>query len=211
MKKEDIIELVKDNLPSTIDLSKFQYIKTEDIGYFGRVSSKDYISYSNLCDQLDFHKGILMDDNGWLVFWYKGSVLFISQHPIRYKLSWDSLYKHNLVFGERNVVINNNTYNVMLPTGGNKEDNGIGSMWNDLIYKVHKEYGRWDMLSDKDLNIDWVKCSVGGGSWCQESCDDYKSFHTYRGYFSLESLNTNSSLFADTYIGARLVLKKDYK
>ena len=210
MKKEDIIELVKDNLPSTIDLSKFQYIKTEDIGYFGRVTSSDFITYRDLCERLDFDKGKLMNDNGWLIFWYKGSVLFISQHTVRYDVSWDDINKHNLVFGERNVNIYNNNYSVMLPTGGNEDNQGEGSMWNDLIYKVHEKYGIWDKLSNVDLNIDWDECPVGTSSWCQESYDEYMTHRTVRGKYPLTFLIANTSSTTFTDYGARLVLKKDY-
>ena len=216
MKKEDIIELVKDNLPSTVNLDKFLYIKTEDIGYFGRVNSKDFISYNNLCDMLDFHEGELMKNAGWLLFWYKGSVLFISQHTVRYNLSWDSIIEHNLVYGERSVDIGNNNYSVMLPTGGNKKNNGEGSMWDDLIFKVHEEYRIWDKLSDEDLNINWSKCTVGTSSWCQESYDDYRTDRTKRGYthrggFRLQVLVGSTPSSTGVGYGARLVLKKDYE
>ena len=209
MKKDikDIIEMVSDKLPSTVDLSKFQYLETEDIGYFGRVNSKDFITYKDLCNKLNFHEGTLMYDNGWLVFWYHGDVLFISQHPVRYNLSWDDINKHNLVYGNRDVMLGDKNYSVMLPTGGNEDNKGKGSIWNDLIYKVHVDYGVWDMLTDIDLNVNGNVYDVGTSSWCQEQYDDDVRYCTHRGYVRLELLYANTSSRAIANYGARLVLK----
>ena len=209
MKKEDIIKLLIDKLPSVIDLSKFQYIEYADIGYFGRVSSEDFVSYEDLCNQLDFQDGKLMNDNGWLAFWYKGSVLFISQHPVRYNISWDVINEHNLVFGERSVDIGNSNYSVMLPTGCNKVSNDTGTMWNDLIYRVHKDYGTWDELSNVDLNVNSSECEVGTSSWSQESYDGVH--RTYRGHHWLESVHASTSSYTSAHYGARLVLKLNSK
>lgn len=205
--KEDIIELVKDKLPKRMNLNKFQYIESEDIGYFGRVTSLDFISHKNLCNKLNFHEGTLMYDNGWLVFWYHGDVLFISQHPVRYNLSWDDINKHNLVYGKRVVMLGDKNYSVMLPTGGNKDNQGEGSMWNDLIYKVHKEYGIWDQLTDIDLNINWRVCDVGASTWCQEQYDDSVKYRTVCGFGRLRNLCEDISSLSDAYSGVRFVLK----
>ena len=208
MNKEDIIEQVKDKLPSIIDVNQFQYIPEEDIGYFGRVTSSDFITYKDLCDQLSFHESKLMKDVGWLLFWYKGELLYISQHPVRYYVAWDDINKHNLVFGERSVDIRSNNYSVMLPTGGNKEDNDTGSMWNDLIYKVHEEFGIWDKLTDEELNVNCDKCPVGTASWCQERYDsDDERYPIRRGYIRLSHVHASYSAHANSRYGVRLVLK----
>lgn len=207
MNKKDIIKKVTNKLPSTIDVTKLQHIEESNIGYFGRIDSKDFISYKDLCDQLSFHDGKLMNDNGWLAFWYKGSVLFISQHPVRHDISWDIINEHNLVFGERTININNNNYSVMLPTGGDDDNKGEHSMWNDLIYKVHKDYGTWDKLSNVDLCTGWDECPTGSASWCQENYDDDIRYRTHRGLLRLSFLDASTSSFADDGIGSRFVLK----
>lgn len=205
MKKEDVIKQVKDKLPSYIDLTKLQYIKYSDIGYFGRVNSEDFITYKDLCEQLDFHEGELMKDNGWLVFWYKGELLYISQHTIRNNLSWDSINEHKLVFGERTIDIGSNNYSIMLPTGGNKDNKGEHSMWNVLLCRVHKDYGTWDKLSNVDLNVNSSECVVGTSSWCQERYDGVHC--TYRGHHWMESIHASISSYRSVHYGARLVLK----
>lgn len=208
MKNEyGIIELVKNSLPSVIDMSKFQYIEDDDIGYFGRINSKDFITYKKLCDKLDFYEGVVTDDAGWLLFWHKGELLYISQHPVRHNVSWESLNNNNLVYGKRSVEIGDNNYSIMLPTGGDVVDEGEGSMWNDLIYKVHEEFGIWDKLTDEELNVNWGKCPIGSSSWCQESYEDYMLFHTHRGGHRLTYLDMNISSYSVVDLGARFVLK----
>lgn len=225
-----------------IDKDTFQYDPERDTGYFGRISSDEFIGYAELCELVDFKVGKLMEeDKGWLVFYFKGEILYIPQHPIRYDISWDDISKSGLVYGNRVVDINGDDYVISLMTGGKSDplddtkydnanakqeqelDLGKGSMWNELMYRVHRDipgvtdvgengsggpqHGEnWDNLSDKDLNINWRECNVGTATWTQESSVNVTSSRVHRGSYRLAFLYGNTSSNAYTDGGWRPVL-----
>jgi len=224
-----------------INKDSFQYDPERDTGYFCRISSSEFIGYEELCELVGFNKGKPMKDKGWLVFYFKGEILYIPQHPIRYDISWDDINKAGLVYGDKVIDIDGDEYNVSLMTGGKSDpfddteyddanaeeeqklDLGNGSMWNELMYRVHQDvpgvtdegetgsggpqYGEnWDNLSDEDLNINWRKCEVGIATWTQETSVDDTSFRVARGLDRLAHLGRHMSSYADIFYGWRPVL-----
>ncbi len=141
-----------------INKDSFQYDPERDTGYFGRISSSEFIGYKELCELVGFNKGKPMkEDKGWLVFYFKGEILYIPQHPIRYDISWDDINKVGLVYGDKVIDLDGDEYNVSLMTGGKSDpfndteysdanteeeqklDLGNVSMWNELMYRVHQD------------------------------------------------------------------------
>lgn len=105
-----------------IDMDKFQYDPDRDTGYFGRIDSDDFILYMDLASKtgmIDVDDAEMMkEDKGWLVFWYKGDVVFIPQHPIMYNVSWDAIHKLDLVAQNNTiVVVDDKDYYISLMTG----------------------------------------------------------------------------------------------
>lgn len=232
------------SLPDLPGINKdtFQYDPERDTGYFGKISSSEFIGYEELCELVDFKAGKLMEqDKGWLVFYFKGEILYIPQHPIRYDISWDDINKAGLVYGDRVIDIDGDEYNISLLTGGKSDplddreygdanteeeqklDLCNGSMWNELMYRVHQDipgvtdegvtgsggpqHGEnWDNLSDEDLNINWRKCEVGTATWTQETSVYATSNRVYRGDGRLARLSRSTSSSAAAGHGWRPVL-----
>lgn len=238
---EKVLELLKDVKLPGVNLENFKYDSDRDTGYFGRLSSDDFISYERLSTKVKFDIGTMMPDKGWLVFYYRGEIVYIPQHPIRYNISWDDLESAELVFG-KDIKIGKQTYNISLPTGAKANpvddvkwqnasaseeleiDLGYGSVWNELIYRVHKDtpgvtdigencsggpqYGEnWDELTDEELNVNWNKCSVGTATWCQETSSNDSTTRVHRGHLRLAGSTRSTSSDSGVSLGWRAMLK----
>ena len=238
---EKVLELLKDVKLPGVNLENFKYDSDRDTGYFGRLSSDDFISYERLSTKVKFDKGTMMPDKGWLVFYYRGEIVYIPQHPIRYNVSWDDLESAKLVFG-KDIKMGKQTYNISLPTGAKANpvddvkwqnasaseeleiDLGYGSVWNELIYRVHKDipgvtdigencsggpqYGEnWDELTDEELNVNWNKCSVGTATCCQEITSNDSASRVRRGNGRLASSSWTTSSSSHVGLGWRAMLK----
>lgn len=233
------------SLPDLPGVNKdtFQYDPERDTGYFGRISSDEFIGYEELSELVDFKAGKLMEeDKGWLVFYFKGEIVYIPQHPIRYNVSWEDINQAGLVYGDKNVEVGDNVYTISLMTGGKSDplddveywnadaereqelDLGNGSMWNELMYRVHQDipgvtdkgdtgsggpqHGEnWDNLTDEDLNINWDKCPKGALTWTQETSTNATTHCVHRGYYRLAYLGRATSTHAGTSHGWRPSLK----
>lgn len=231
-----------------IDMDKFQYDPDRDTGYFGWINSNDFITYADLSNMTNMSAGetkLMKEDKGWLVFWYKGDVLFIPQHPVMYNVSWDNINDLELVFPNEDndiTLADGNIYEISLMTGARSNpsddirwykasaseeleiDLGFGSMWNELIYRVHKDipgkddegmdcsggpqHGEnWDNLTDEDLNIDWSICDVGTATWCQETSAHAPSGRANRGHYRLAYSGRGTSAYVTANLGWRPCLK----
>lgn len=136
-----------------------------DSGYFGRLSSTEIITGDSLADALGITSGIAQNsDTDWMKFYLDGKVLFIPVLPIRYGVSWYSLYLLGAVYGdglnimphigtsvEQDAVVKAKGYNfrVRLMKGSlldpyqgrlgttNTEDvYTVGSEWDKLMHSV---------------------------------------------------------------------------
>ena len=238
---EDILK----SLPDAPGVNKetFQYDHIRDTGYFGRLSSEKFISYDGLCEVTNFEKGKLMaEDMGWLVFYFKGDILYIPQHPIRYNISWNDINNAGLVNSSKVIQIEDLDFEISLITGARSNpvddikwsdadsegeqliDIGHGSIWNELIYRVHEDIpgttdagmnasggpqhgDNWDNLTDEDLNINWAKCSNGTASWMQETSSSAVTYRVYRGYHRLADWDRFTASHASTHYGWRPLLR----
>ena len=252
---ETVMSMSKDydsllnSLPDLPGVNKdtFQYDPERDTGYFGKIDSEEFIGYEELSKLAEFSAGKLMnEDKGWLVFYFKGEIVYMPQHPIRYNVSWEDINQASLVYGDKNVEINDNVYTISLMTGAKSDplddveywnvdagreqelDLGNGSMWNELMYRVHQDipgvtdegdtgsggsqHGEnWDNLTDEDLNINWNKCSKGALTWTQETSSNVTATRVGRGYNRLARLNRSASSPAYAGHGWRPALRHKIK
>lgn len=118
-------------------------------------------------------------DVDWLKFYYHGMIIYTPKKPLRHTLLKDDLLDLNAVYGidlglkrSAKYIINGKEYNVgilsgatktpseMIETSGDpqstanfalnvKKEIGRGSMWNELIYRVHAVYVD-DVLENQD-------------------------------------------------------------
>jgi hypothetical protein len=121
---------------------------TYEQGYYGEVSSVDFINGDALATQIGLTTGTAFNsDAGWLKFSLDYKTLYVSKRPFRYSVSWDQINAVGAVFGTTQVTINGKTYKVRLLKG--RGDNLInaavkgydvpathGSEWNRLMYHV---------------------------------------------------------------------------
>lgn len=209
MSRDKVLSKIKETFLNDIrPLDIFKYIEEEDVGYFGRIGSIEFITYEKLNELLGLVDGKDTDDMDWLCFWYKGSLLFISQHPVKVGVNWNRLNELKLVDGSTTIEINNNEYNVMLPTGGDTNSSGKNNMWDDLIVRVHKDDNTWDNLTDDDLSVNYRTCIFGAATLCQGKHVKSKNLMILRGFYNIRSLDFNIvDSNGNTHEGTRIVLK----
>ena len=96
-------------------------------------------------------------------------------------ISWDHINSKNGVIGKDVVVNNGITYTCRLLVGTDANPStttdGMGSGWNNLIYRVHnkivdenncnnKQIGdNWVDMSDKELGANYEATTNGSYSW----------------------------------------------
>lgn len=191
-------------------------------------------------------------DAGWLKFAWRGQIIYIAKKSFMHSVSWDHLYARGIVYGTDDnglyprgtptnqyttVSKDNFDYVVQLTTGAasdpidttNRAETwsgtlglGAGSMWNDLMYRVHADIpavpsgldydggaqvgDNWATFSNADLNIG---TGDGRAMWCQETASESTSTRLVRGYYRLSNFTRNTASNANTAYGWRpcLVLK----
>ncbi len=133
-------------------------------GFYGEVPAADFITGGDLATAVGLSAGTLQHDTTpWLKFALDGKTLYIPQKPIRYNLSWGSIYQAGVVYGidgfgsnpsgtsvdqGKTVTIGGQTYRVRLLRGASVDPTTTdptgydvtashGSEWNRLLYPVH--------------------------------------------------------------------------
>lgn len=169
-------------------------------------------------------------EDAWLHFNVDGKELYVSMKPMRRGVSWNELNELGLVFGEKTIVLDGQTYKVRLLKGINGTPRSMGgsydpkwaegSEWNRLMYPIHwgehidpnndpakvGESVKGDFLgfTDTDLGIHH-RVIKGSRSWCQEQ---YKGLAIQRGMFGVSySTKYDPRRGFDTF-GWRPVLEK---
>ena len=191
------------------------YDPISDTGFYGFVPSSDLIDGKHLSELLEFHKGTDQNSHsGWLKF-YIGShaicnhinthrIIYISRMTLKHTVSWRDIDRAKLRTGNRTVYINGFKYRVRLLTGG-MDHSGIGSEWNELIYRVHAHYNtnknKWGYYDDSDLSTSY---GHGRFSWVQEK---YEREAVGRGNYRVTSWNTSERTCAYPSDGWRPVLE----
>jgi hypothetical protein len=112
-----------------------------DTGYFGTVSSAEFISGSALASSIGLTSGTAINDTtDWLKFYWHGQIHYIPMKPLRHSVSWDHIYDRGAVYGvssmglfgkgtaapsvvqNREVTIGTDTFRVKLLKGAENGD-----------------------------------------------------------------------------------------
>jgi hypothetical protein len=112
-----------------------------DTGYFGTVSSAEFISGSALASSIGLTSGTAINDTtDWLKFYWHGQIHYIPMKPLRHSASWDHIYDRGAVYGvssmglfgkgtvapsvvqNREVTIGTDTFRVKLLKGAENGD-----------------------------------------------------------------------------------------
>ena len=205
--------------PHSIEDNSTQYF-----GIWDDTSDPNYITRNDIISVCD-PGGVDLFDDGWLKYKYNGKYLYIAKKPLRYSVSWDSLYLLGAIYGTPNdpgpystendydpreifinqdatITKNNFKYKIRMLTGGNKNPvTSAGGEWNKLITTAKD--GTFDNLTNEDLHT----YAVGPGpsinaavSWCQETTThEYPRFRLTRGSddssFSASVASNTSNIF----------------
>ena len=146
----------------------------------------------------------------------KAYEIYVAKKAIRHSTSWDYINSKNGVVGKDVVANNGITYKCRLLTGANANPStttdGMGSEWNNLIYRVHSEVvntgtnkqigANWATMDNNELNIS----GNGSFSWCQEVYGPSPTTRVTRGNVSVSRFNDYSPTYTSTRIGWRPVL-----
>ena len=206
------------------------YDSTTDTGYYGIVPSEDLFTGEQLSNIMNITEGTTHNNtDGWLHFYVgqnatcnrsgKPYEIFVSKKSLRYGISWDHIDSKGGVEGKDVVANNGIAYTCRLLTGADAnpstKNDGMGSEWNNLIYRVHSEVvntgtnkqigANWANMSDTELGVNYQTTPNGSYSWCQES---YSSATTrvVRGSSSVSHFGNGSPTYTATSIGWRPVL-----
>lgn len=131
-------------------------------GFFGEVSSAEFISGESLASAIGLIAGISQNtDTPWLKFYIDGKIIYVPKKPIRHSCTWQNIYQAGAVYGDgttglhasgssrlQNSIINigSNNYKVRLLNGANSNPtsdtigynpvNTHDSEWNRLFYNI---------------------------------------------------------------------------
>lgn len=151
-------------LPSVPDFSNAHGNKTivagtTDYGFYGEVSSADFISGDDLANLIGLTTGISQNsDAGWLKVVDKNKMLLIAKKTFRHTISWDNINAVNGVFG-RTISIDGVKYALRLLST---------TEWNRFMYPLHVDHPNgvpnWANYSNCDLLVH-NSCGKGSYSW----------------------------------------------
>ena len=198
-------------------------------GFLGEVASVDFITGDSLASSIGLTAGTSQNsDVPWWKFAIDNEILYVPTKNFRYWISWDNINAVNAVYDDVNtpvVTIGGYDFRVTLMTGAEADptvnEDGIGSEWNRLIYRVHSDVpdgtgvntgsSGGAQVGDNwaSYNTDNTNISNGNGTfiWCQETKSSNKSNRVVRGLTSLSGFYTSSSSYANTEMGWRPVLR----
>ena len=159
----------------------------------GKISLHNLITGEELVQRVGLDPtNLQFSDEPWLKFSLNGEELLIAKNTYLHSISMDELLKHNLVYGDRTISIDNDEYIIRLLTD---------EEWEQTLVHVH-ELGIYD---DKDM-LTHYNYGKGALSWLQESNED--GYFKVRGYFGVSFFNFNISSYSDAHNGWRPVLVK---
>lgn len=180
-----------------------------DAGFFGEVSTDELVDGLEIAEMVELSAGIPQFTNEpWLKFASEGKIIFKSKKTYRNGANWHDLDKLGLVFGEKEVVIDNNKYKVRLLKGSTLEEadtsnsyDSFNSEWNKLMLPIHEKSvnGNWKMnnkenskveswginYTDRDLHT-FHKNNAGTAHWVQTARKGTEEkYHMYRGWYDV--------------------------
>ena len=187
-------------------------------GFLGEVSSADFITGDVLASAIGLTAGTPQNsDVPWWKFAIDNQILYVPTMSFRNNLSWVNINNVNAVYDDSNapiVTIGGYNFKVTLMTGAEADptvnENGDGSEWNRLIYRIHSTVpsdqvgGNWASYNTDNTNI-----TSGNGryTWCQETRSSGTTNRVVRGYSSLSYFRTWSSTSSYADYGWRPALR----
>ena len=182
---------------------------TLESGYFGFVPSNDLINGNSLAQAIGLSSGTSQNsDAGWFKCSIDGRILFVAKKTLRNSISWDAIQSAGAVFGGARVMIHGKEYMVRLLTGGNYDPaTTAGGEWNQIMYKLHKDFSAlWGSYDDDDL---LTNSSYGDGSysWCQETSAGKTPNRVTRGSSGVSGFYSNTASNSSANYGWRPVLE----
>ena len=204
-----------------------------DTTFLGIIPSDSLFTGEELSDIMGITEGNLHNNNcGWLHFYVgknatcnktdKAYEIYVTKKAIRHRISWNHINSKGGVEGKPVIANNGITYTCRLLTGADANPStttdGMGSEWNNLIYRVHSEIikedngnnkrvgDNWVDMSDKELGVNYYATTTGSFSWCQEH---YNTAHRVgRGSYSVSHFNSGNPASTYTIYGWRPVLAR---
>lgn len=171
--------------------------------FLGEVPNANLITPQDLSTAIGLSTGLIFNTTEpWLKFSYGAKILFIAKKAFRYRLSWDSLIRLDLVTGGKIITIGNSQYRVRLLKGAEKDPSdwttAMGqndpeivrsSEWNRLIYRIHANNSspdKWASYTNTQLGI---AAGQGRMTICQERIASIANFVIARGNANELQLN----------------------
>lgn len=158
----------------------------EDAGFYGELSSEDFVKGSDLALFAGITAGVAQnDDVSWLKFALDGGIVYIPKKPLRYAIMWGSINAAGAAAGKI-VTFKGKAYRLRLIRGSTLDPAPVqqavvtapatseGSEWNRLIYPVCE--GTWASYSAADMQFS----NQQSQSWCQEAATT-TGHHILRG------------------------------
>lgn len=199
---------------------------TSRAGFFGEVPVSQLITGDLLASTVGVTEGTSQfSSEPWLKFVLDGKILYVSKKPIRYSISWDHLNSKEVVFGNKTININGETFKVRLLQGINPSEsvtntNGYDlpithrSEWNRLFYPICEDNAtypktsqigpNWVTYTQDELNI---TSGDGRYNWCQETPSNSSGVRANRGGNAVSFLRWGASSDANTNYGWRACLE----
>ena len=143
-------------------------------GFFGETTSTELITGDALASAIGLTAGVSQNSNvPWWKFAIDGEIIYVPTMSLRNDVSWDDINAVNAVYNDANspiINIDGFQFRVTLMTGAEADptvnENGEGSEWNRLIYRVHSDVPT-DQVGDNwaEYNTDDTNITSGDGRY----------------------------------------------
>lgn len=170
----------------------------ENLGYYGTVSSNEFITGTHLASALGINAGNSYDNTpDWLKFAHNGKTLYVPKRPLREGVSWLDIYNAGLVYGVagngkyppttggvdqlKTVTIGGRSYIVRLLKGADDDPNNLtynvahpagthNSEWAQLVLRTSaNDPNGSHWESFSDVELGMDDAIADRISWCQET------------------------------------------
>jgi hypothetical protein len=179
----------------------------EELGYYGRVPSTEFITYYQLAAALSLPS---MGDYNlpaveWLRFAYKGKVLYIPRANHIRTISWQAVANQGFLAG-RTLTVQGKQYKTRMVNGG--VDANADSEWRSLMCRVvaGSVTGQpdWDNYELKDINFSSLGSFNTTGTLSSELVGGKAVIRGLNQMNQFQPLERNDG---DRYVGWRPVLE----
>lgn len=138
----------------------------EQLGYFGELSSSEFINLSELRDQLNFNIGLPWTpwEGTWVKMFLDGKVIFFPTRKVATGITWNDLYNAGLVYG----TDSNGVYPTATPTNQLRYVSTHGS-----AFKVRNFKGSTDDPSNLGSIENYSSTTneqIKGSEWYRIAC-----------------------------------------